>query len=291
MKEKLKQFTLYIAKLTGFVFLTNYLRINLALGRGALVAPLRVIDLTNPATWEFSAFSQNGEDGIIDVLSRKIKSPNNYFIEIGSYDGIDCNTAYLAIARKYCGLMIEGSKYHAAVCRRMMPYINMGCECVNMFVTKKSVVNLLEIAQTKFPDIMSIDIDGNDYYIAKTILEAGFSPKIVVVEYNSVYGPTNKLTTPYKADFNYLQESDTRLYFGVAIATWKQLFRSYGYQFITVESRGVNAFFAHPDYFPESFLSKVKGESFQENFNHQRKWKVNWQKQFEKIKHLDFYRP
>jgi len=73
-------------------------RVNLALTRVAAASALREIDTTNPNSWEFSGFSQNGEDGIIDVLLGKARGCNHYFIEIGSSDGIECNTAFLPLA-------------------------------------------------------------------------------------------------------------------------------------------------------------------------------------------------
>ena len=67
-------------------------RIAIALAKGARMSARR-IDLRAPATWEFSAFSQNGEDGILDVLRSKLIDANRSFIEIGASDGIENNTA------------------------------------------------------------------------------------------------------------------------------------------------------------------------------------------------------
>ena len=82
-------------------------RIAIALARGARMAARRV-DLRDPASWEHSAFSQNGEDGVLDVLRNQLTHSNRSFVEIGAADGIDNNSAWLAIAEKYCGLMVEG---------------------------------------------------------------------------------------------------------------------------------------------------------------------------------------
>jgi len=288
MREQLYQFYLTLIRITGLVYFINHLRVATALSRGALVAPLRTIKDSNPVSWEFSAFSQNGEDGIIDQLTRKLIKSNHYFIEIGAYDGIECNTAYLAIARKYNGLMVEGNKYRAQIAKRMMASFNIGCTCAQLFVSKETIPILKKMACYTDPDVLSLDIDGVDYYIAKKILTTGFRPKIFVVEYNSVYGPDNKVTIPYKPDFDYNQESSTQLYFGCSIAAWKDLFTAHGYQFVTVDSRGANAFFIHPDYFDKVFVKNLRGLNFQENFNHMRKYAVPWKEQFNKIRGLAF---
>jgi len=263
-------------------------RINVALSKAAAVAPLRKIDEAIPATWEFSGFSQNGEDGIIDFLIGKIKEPNRYFIEIGSSDGIENNTAWLAVAKKYCGIMVEGNSVVSENCRQMMTSLNFGVECISMFVSKNNINDLLEKSFYKNPDIFSLDIDGNDYYLAQIIMEAGFKPKIFVVEYNSVYGPKKPLTIEYKDDFVLSKAHASHLYYGVSVGGWKNFFKKHGYQFITVDQSGVNAFFVNPSEFGAEFLNNIKGVDFQENYCQLRRLRVPWGQQFERIKGMNF---
>lgn len=98
-------------------------RINIALTRGAIASSTRSIDLTKPQSWEFSAFSQNGEDGIIDVLISQSKNTNRYFIEIGASDGIENNTSYLGVVKKYRGIMIEGNQKASQECDLNVAYL------------------------------------------------------------------------------------------------------------------------------------------------------------------------
>ena len=263
-------------------------RINIALSKGAVTSSLREIDPTSPSSWEFSAFSQNGEDGIIDYLTTKVKNSNRYFIEIGASNGIENNTAWLSVARKYSGIMIEGVSKLSALSKQLMPTLNLGLECLSMFVSKQNIDELKSIARYRDPDLFSIDIDGNDFYVTEALLEGGFRPKIFVVEYNSAFGPEKSITIKYKEDFNYLEAHPTNLYFGVSIAGWKNLFKRFGYKFITVEKNGANAFFVDPDAFDEKFLGNIKGLDYAENFYHARNFKVSWEKQFEMIKDMDF---
>lgn len=78
------------------------------------------------------------------------------------------------------------------------------------------------------------------------------------------------------------------LYYGVSIAGWKTFFNHYGYKFITVESNGVNGFFVDPAEFDEVFLSQVSGTAFEENRHQLRVFKELHEKQFQRIKHLEF---
>ena len=114
-------------------------RINIALSKGAAMMQSRNIDLKHPSTWEFSGFSQNGEDGILDVLRKNLKDSNRYFIEIGAADGIENNTGWLLVAEKYNGLLIEGSAHLVERAKRTIVGYSIVAEIHNMFVTKESI--------------------------------------------------------------------------------------------------------------------------------------------------------
>ncbi|MES2825638.1 MAG: hypothetical protein V4732_18705 [Pseudomonadota bacterium] len=273
-----------INKIINYLYdLRDIPRIGLALSKAAATINNRQIDLTRPFTWEFSGFSQNGEDGIIEVLRKQLKSCNRYFIEIGASDGIENNTAWLVVAEKYNGLMVEGSKSLAARADRVVKRYSIGAECKNIFVTRENISGLQSFAMHKDPDLFSLDIDGNDYYIAKAILEGGFKPKIFVVEYNSAYGPEECITVEYKDDFKFTTAHATKLYYGVSIAAWKKLFNAHGYQFITVDRHGVNAFFVDPQYFDMHFLNAIEGAGFVENQYQFTKFRSSWAEQFKLI--------
>ncbi len=270
------------------LYLKAMQRVNMALGRAAAVSPKRRIDPTNPTSWEFSGFSQNGEDGIIDYLTTNIRDPNRYFIEIGAADGIENNSAWLAIAKKFRGLMIDGNPKSVQRCNQLMPSLNLYVECLHLFIDKNNIEELIKFALCKDPDLFSLDIDGNDYYIAQSIINAGFRPKIWVVEYNSAFGPVQSLTIAYRKNFNCRKAHKSQLYYGVSIAGWKTFFLQHGYQFVTVERNGVNAFFIKPDHFDNMFCKNIKGLEFQENFYQEKISRLAWEGQFEIIKHMPF---
>jgi hypothetical protein len=240
----------------------------------------RKIDLRDPATWEFSGFSQNGEDGTLDVLRRQLSSSNRYFIEVGAADGIENNTAWLVVAERYSGLMIEGNPKVVERAQRMVAGHSIGVECRKMFVTRDNVRELKSIAPCHDPDVLSLDIDGNDYYVAQAILDNGFRPKIFVVEYNSVYGPERSVTVEYEKDFVFTKAHPTQLYYGVSISGWRKFFSRHGYRFVTVDRNGVNAFFVDPVFFEDSFLNGVKGLAFAENRYQHTKFGIPSEEQF-----------
>lgn len=272
----------------------NYLkrmqRVNMALARGAASCGIRNVNLVYPASWEFSGFSQNGEDGIIDVLIGQLTSSNRYFIEIGASDGLENNTTWLAMARRFSGMWIEGNPVASEWCEYIFASMNYGVECACTFIKIDNVAYLKEKALYLDPDVFSLDIDGNDYFIAKSILESGVRPKIFVAEYNAVYGPNEEISIQYDENFIAQSFHPNNLYYGCSIKALRKLFESYGYKFVTVDSNGVNAFFVNPDFFPHSFLDGIKGMDYRENFSNARENRVPWHEQFKFIQNNKFIR-
>lgn len=255
------------------------LRVTFALARGGAMMHARRVDPALPGTWEFSGFSQNGEDGILDVLRRHLLDSNRYCIEIGASDGLENNTAWLIVAEQYAGLLIEGDPEQSKRSRRLMQY-SIGAECHQMFVTRESAPALRKLAWRHDPDVLSLDIDGMDFYVAEALFEEGFRPGIFVVEYNSVFGPERSQTVTYRPGFSMAAAHPSQLYYGVSIAGWRRFFERRGYRFVTVNRHGVNAFFANPERFDPGFLAGVRGLGFAENLFQYRKFRRTSEEQF-----------
>jgi len=263
--------------------------VSQSLARASVLHSSRRIDPSSPDTWEFSGFSQNGEDGIIDYLVENLIESDRYFIEIGASLGIDNNTAWLAIAKKFSGLMIEGSFDKSSMAQKLISPHNIGVNCINMFVDKDSVTELRSISLTDTPDFFSLDIDGNDYYLMRELLSSGFRPKIIAAEFNSAFGPEKSITITYDKDFEFDLNGGQYLYYGVSIQAWRQLLCGVGYKFVTVEKNGVNGFFIWPTAFNQGFVDAIKGVDFRENFFQLKKYKMGWEQQFQLISHRDFF--
>ena len=279
-----------IMRIVNFLYgLRDRQRIIIGLTKGVAGISARQVDLGKPETWEFSGFSQNGEDGIIEVLRSQLNNQNKYFIEIGSADGIDNNSAWLTIVEKYAGLMIEGDPALVARARRMIGHYSLGLKIHNLFVDKDSALKIKKLALHDNPDVFSLDIDGNDYFVATALMEVGFRPKIFVVEFNSAFGPGDSLTITYDPKFNYTIAHPSELYYGVSIMGWRRFFASWGYHFVTVDRKGVNAFFVDPSCFSSDFLESVASIEFAENELQMSKFNGGHKQQFSKISHLTFH--
>lgn len=261
-------------------------RINNGLARAAAVRSGLQIDSNDPRTWEFCGLSQNGEDGISDYLVRQLKVRNRFFVEIGASDGTENNTSWFAVAHRWQGVMVEGDSEKAAYGAFIMGGLNIGVRVLNCFVHRENLdVLCRELAEME-PDFFSLDIDGIDYHVAVGLLRRGFRPKVVVVEYNSCFGPDQSVTIPYVPEFNYRNAHSSQIYYGVSVSAWRKLWEGAGYRFVTVDSNGVNAFFIRADCVEEGLCDHWQGRQFQENFYQYACHGGAWKSQLELIKHL-----
>ena len=267
-------------------FLNNYVlytsRLRFAAARGAIGTATRNLDPEDPATWEFSAFSQNGEDGIIDQLMRLIPEPNRYFLEIGSSDGLENNTAYLAVVKRFSGIMVEGSRLRSTWSRTFLKPHCLGVDFLNRYVTSDSVPDLVSMCREKDPDFFSLDIDGMDFHVLKSFFDAGLRPKVLCLEYNSAFGPDQAVTIPYNPTFDFRAAHPSGIYYGVSLAGWRRFLESKGYEFVTVDSNGVNAFFADRRAVDMKFESLRRLE-WRENVSQAVTFRCAWPGQFKLI--------
>ncbi len=261
-------------------------RMRAAFSRGAATAAARLLDPHDPVSWEFSAFSQNGEDGILDYLSRHVRDPTRTFAEIGAADGIDNNTAWLAYARKFRGTMIDGNPDAANTAQLATSLGSIVTKYLTSFVTLDNAEDVLDSFPTMSPDVFSFDIDGNDYHVVKKYLDSGLRPAIVIVEYNSAYEPERSVTIPYQPRFDITKGHPSHLYYGASVKAWRCLLESRSYAFVTSDSNGVNAIFADENRFDSNFLSGLKGLPFAENFYQAHKLGTDWEGQYDLIQSL-----
>jgi len=240
-------------------------RIAAGFSRGAAGLGIRVIDPTAPQSWEFGAFSQHGEDGILEYLIRNLKSSDKYFLEIAAGDGLENCTAYLALGGKWSGVMVEGDHALADHCRRVYQNRIWNVMVQECYVNLDNIKTILSTLPTKDFDLFSLDIDSIDYHILKAAMNLGYRPKILIVEYNSAFGPTQSVTVPYKPVFNRWKEHPAGIYYGASVMALRVLLEPLGYKFVSVDSSGTNVIFANKVHFHEEFLEPLKSIEFLNN--------------------------
>lgn len=179
-------------------------------------------------SYEARVSSQNGEDGILTYLTKFIQ--NKTFLEIGWGDGTQNNCKNLSVKHGFSGTGIDttDSKYQAE-----------GFKLLKKRVSVEDVDLIIE-QQGESPGVFSIDIDSFDWWILKALLERGFRPEVLVHEYNSLWGPTKIAIRAQDS------KTDKQSKYGASLAAYKEILSPY-YDFITVNSTGVNAFYIRKD--------------------------------------------
>lgn len=202
--------------------------------------------LPAPEDFEFSCYSQNGEDGIILSLLSRIGVENHYIVEIGTEDGRECNSANMILNFGWHACLIECDP---GMAQSAVGYFQDSAggrvRVMHALATPENINDLLaEGGVPRQVDILSIDIDSHDYWLwqAVQIIE----PRLVVIEYNASFGPALSVTIPY-GEPPPLTRLQTRYYQGASLKALQRLGLRKGYQLVAGDSKGVNAFFVRQD--------------------------------------------
>jgi hypothetical protein len=217
-------------------------RILLLQGRIASRQIARSAKLRDLAEAEFRVFSQWGEDGIIDWLAEHVACPNHSFIEFGVENFREANCRFLLMNRNWKGLVMDGGAANMEAVREEELYWRHDLEAKAAFITAENIDRLISESGFCGPlGLLSIDIDGNDYWVWEAI--SCVEPAIVVCEVNPVFGDMRAISVPYDPDFRRFDSHWSGLHFGASIAALKHLAQRKGYRFAGTTSTGINAFF------------------------------------------------
>lgn len=191
---------------------------------------------------EFKVFSQFGDDGIIQYLIKNIKVSEDKFVEFGVEDYTESNTRFLLRYNNWKGLIIDGSLTHIEFIKNSSIYWRHDLTAVNSFITAENINQILE--ENGFGGkigLLSVDIDGNDYWVWQAIHVT--EADIVVAEYNSLFGADRSIVVPYKSNFVRSDAHYSYLYFGASLMALNDLAHQKGYAFVGCNQAGNNAYF------------------------------------------------
>ena len=194
---------------------------------------------------EFSLFSQNGEDGIFNHIFNKIGFTSRKSVEIG-FGYKENNSLFLITKHNFESLLIDGQSHNVDVFNFFNnKYIKSKSLAVKSWITKDNINNTIsEYIHDKQVDLLSIDIDGNDYWIWEAI--DSIEPRVVILEYNASFY-NNSITIPYDINFNRTDFSneprDSHWYHGASLKALTKVSQKKGYKLVGTDSKGVNCFF------------------------------------------------
>lgn len=174
---------------------------------------------------ERKVFSQNGEDGILAAIFRTIGDGAATFVEVGCEDGRECNTRLLRESG-WKGWMFDACHENAT--------INLH----RTFVTVDNVRALFTRYGVPLSfDLLSLDIDFNDFHVLNEILQE-YRPRVIVVEYNAGLGPDEDAVVPHLPE----QVWDGTNWFGASATAMRNLAAHHDYRVVYADSQGVNLF-------------------------------------------------
>lgn len=188
--------------------------------------------------YEMKVHSQNGEDGIIAAIFRKVGVTNKFCVEFGVGDGTECNSALLK-KKGWSFFWMDSEGLSESIKRE---YIT--AENINQLFAKYHVPETF--------DFLSIDIDYNTYWVWKAL--KNFGPRVVVVEYNASFPPTESVAVPYDPHGVW----DGTDYFGGSLLAFAKLGAEKGYSLVACDNRGVNAFFVRNDLRDSFALKRIE---------------------------------
>jgi hypothetical protein len=213
--------------------------------------------------YEFKVFSQWGEDGIINFLIENLNIRNKFFVEFGSSDYKESNTRFLLKNKNWSGLLIDSSKKNIKKIKTDQIFWQHDLRAICEFIDKDNINKILD-DNVPFKDIglLSIDVDGNDYWIWENIVSV--NPDILIIEYNSLLGWEKKIVVPYNKRFNRNNNVYPNVYYGASLNALNNLGKKKGYALIYCNKAGNNAFFIKKSLLNDKIQEKDSKEVFVE---------------------------
>ena len=213
----------------------------------------------------FRCYSQFEEDGIILYVLSMIGMKTKKVVEICIGNGEECMATNLVLNHGYQGFLFDGSEHNVEHANR---FFKSKLDCLltppsveSAWITKDNVNDLLRnIGAQGEVDLLSLDIDGNDYYIWEAINE--INPRLCVFETHDIVPGDLSITIPYEENFNWKTKEGAEPDFrSVSLLAMKKLSERKGYRLIGAHKHGFNVFFLRndisQDIFPEVSIDHI----------------------------------
>lgn len=211
--------------------------------------------------YEHQVYSQNGEDGIIAEIFRRVDVGNKYFLEIGVGNGLENNTAFLLL-QGWTGFWIDGNEKSIRFIQRhfQKPIQDGKLQALSALVTAENIGNLFEQAEVpRDITFLSLDIDRNTYWLLDALLKQ-IRPIALVVEYNGII-PAD---IDWKVEYEPTRMWNGTSYTSASLKAYEILCKKYSYSLVGCELCGINAFFVRADLCKDKFAQPYTSENHYE---------------------------
>lgn len=225
-----------------------------------LLAQPRYADPKRLHRFEYQVFSQNGEDGTLTEIFRRVGITDRRFVEIGVSDGLENNTTCL-LSQGWKGCWVDGDDSAVEKIGKTFwqPLRSGDLVARQSLITAENVAGILsDLKVAQEFDLLSLDIDRNTFYVWQAL--RGYRPRVVVIEYNSGYPPPMDWAVEYEPRLVYNCTS----YNGASLSAYERLGHELGYALVGCELSGINAFFVRKDLCGDKFAAPFTAENHYE---------------------------
>lgn len=232
-----------------------------AVGRVELRQTVKCKDINEA---EYKVYSQNREDGMIQFLVNNIKISKKIFVEFGVENYLEANTRFLLFNNNWSGLVMDGSRENIEYIKKDELYWRYNLKAEQAFITAENINDIIRnngiVGKI---GLLSIDIDGNDYWVWKAITV--IDPDIVICEYNPRFGKDKAVTIPYDAEWTRFKVHYSGIYYGASIKALTLLGNEKGYSLVASDSHGTNLFFVKKTLLNDQIKEKTVEEAYVKN--------------------------
>jgi len=236
---------------------TQHLR-QIQLNTGLALVHSQMVQGVN-RTWDVDAkiYSQFGEDGILYYLMKVLDISKPRILEIGVGDFGECNSRFLVETLNASVVAVDINKklVRKIASNSIINRSNVIPVCLK--VTPDNIDSLISYAKNEMLgiDVLSIDIDGNDYWVLNQASMESIS--VIVAEYNPIFGCLHSITVTRNDDYNRFNEHYSGLLFGCSIKALMDKLSEKNFAFIGTNRAGNNAFFVHKHYLSSGLFDNI----------------------------------
>ena len=203
---------------------------------------LRNQNLNNLDDLSLSVFSQFNEDAIIQFLVKNLNIKNESFVEFGVENYEEANTRLLLEKDNWSGLVIDSSENNINYIKSQNYFWRHNLTALSHFISAENINEILKENNLKGEiGVLSIDTDGNDFWIWKEISQ--IKPVILVIEYNAKLGSEKSLSIKYNSNFRRASSGLDKLIYGASLKALEKISEEKGYSLVCTNKNGNNAFF------------------------------------------------
>ena len=239
--------------------------------------------LTIPSNYFLITKSQNKnlENIFLKDISKHINKKT--FIEIGfAYDQFNCIGL---IENDFSGKLIDAAindNLNISIMKLISKRIKKDIIVINKFI---DLDNINEVFEEKELGCLSIDIDGNDFWILSQILKNQIMPELIILEYNASF-LNHSISIPYDKNFKFSHEIPFNCYHGASLTAFHKLLQKYNYSLVK-SIFGTNAIFLNKNLMKKTgYKSYLPDELYEECKSRNNSNNNNSKEQFETVKNF-----